>query len=143
VRFDVGSTEVGVLAQGLSNGSDVVSTNNSGTEGKSQNSSDEVEESIGNSEAAVFAALDEETKDRENQSADSTENAKNTKSSIRVNSPFDLVTSYLRLEGSSSNRQVTVHTENDGKEEKYERADVYVVSAACLGFILEAISFII
>lgn len=143
VRFDVAGTEVGVVAQELINLLGVVSTNNSGTEGKSQNSSDEVEESIGDSEAAVFAALDEETKDREDQSQNSTEDAKNTKSSVRVNSPVDLVTSYLRLEGSTSNRQVSVHTENDGKEKKDERAYIDVVSAACLGIILEALSFII
>lgn len=63
VRSNGGST---LLTQSLLDGLGVVSANNSGTEGKSQNSSDEVKEGIGDSEAADFAALDEETKDGKN-----------------------------------------------------------------------------
>ena len=66
VRLDLRSSKCWVCAQGCLDLSCVISTNNGGTEGESQDSSDKVDESIGGGKAAVFAALNEESKDRKN-----------------------------------------------------------------------------
>lgn len=103
VRLHVSFSESWVIAQGILDLSGIISTNNGSTEGESQDSSDKVDESIGGGEAAVFAALNEESKDRKNQSQNGTGDANETKCGVSADGPFDIVvTRQSWVEGSSS-----------------------------------------
>lgn len=116
VRHHLRSTEVRVFAQGLLDLSCIISTNNGCTEGESQDSSDKVDESIGGGKAAVFAALNEESKDRKNQSQNGTGDANETKCGVRTNGPCGTVLANFRFEGSSSYGQIPIDTKNNGKD---------------------------